>query len=85
MRFSVAPVALCVSSLVFAAVYTAAPRAAASTPPQPPAAVPPPSSADSADAAAKHAKLTECLKEAKERKLVGAAKTAYVKDCTSKR
>ncbi len=84
MRFSVAPVALCVSWLVLAAVYTAAPRAAASTPPQPPAAVPPPSSADSADAAAKHAKLTECLKEAKVRKLVGAAKTAYVKECTSK-
>ncbi len=36
----------------------------------------------SADAAAAlHAKRTECLKQAKVKKLVGAQKTAYVKDC----
>jgi hypothetical protein len=32
-------------------------------------------------AAARHAKRTECLKEAKAKKLVGANKDAYVKDC----
>lgn len=34
-----------------------------------------------AQAAARHAKRTECLKEAKTKKLVGANKDAYVKDC----
>jgi len=33
------------------------------------------------DAAAKHAKRTVCLKDAKTRKLVGAEKTAFLKDC----
>lgn len=80
MRFPVA-VVLCVSLLAFAAVSTGAPHAA-TTAPQPPAS--PPAPADTADAAAKHAKLTECLKQAKDRKLVGAAKTAFVKDCTSR-
>jgi hypothetical protein len=35
------------------------------------------------DAAAKHAKRTACLKEARTKKLVGAQKTAYIKDCTA--
>jgi hypothetical protein len=35
------------------------------------------------DAAAKHAKRTACLKEARAKKLVGAQKTAYIKDCTA--
>jgi hypothetical protein len=34
------------------------------------------------DAAAKHAKRTACLAEAKTRKLVGADKSAYLKSCT---
>ena len=33
------------------------------------------------DAPARHARRTACLKEAKARKLVGARRTAYVKDC----
>jgi hypothetical protein len=33
------------------------------------------------DAAAKHAKRTACLKEAKNRKLVGADKTSFLKNC----
>jgi len=33
------------------------------------------------DAAARHAKRTACLKEAKTRKLVGAQKTAFLKTC----
>jgi hypothetical protein len=34
------------------------------------------------DAAARHAKRTACLKEARAKKLVGAQKKAYIKDCT---
>ena len=50
----------------------------------PPAAKPasaPPSAPPSADAAAKHAKRTACLKDAKTKKLVGADKTAFLKSC----
>jgi hypothetical protein len=43
-----------------------------------PAAAPAPSSGD---AAAKHAKRTACLKEAKTKKLVGADKTSFLKTC----
>jgi len=45
--------------------------------------VPPPadSPAAGADAAARHAKRTACLKEAKAKKLLGAERTAYVKNC----
>jgi hypothetical protein len=45
--------------------------------------VPPPadSPAAAADAAARHAKRTACLKEAKTKKLLGAERTAYVKNC----
>jgi hypothetical protein len=53
----------------------AAPGAAA-TPTSPPAAAPPPG-----DAAAKHAKRTACLKDAKAKKLVGAEKTAFLRNC----
>jgi hypothetical protein len=42
---------------------------------------PAPSSVDN-DAPARHARRTACLKDAKARKLVGAQRTAYVKDCT---
>jgi hypothetical protein len=37
--------------------------------------------ASQSDAAEKHAKRTACLKDAKSKKLVGAQRTAYVKDC----
>jgi hypothetical protein len=58
----------------------------------PPAAVPPPpaatspapaggtSSADN-EAAARHAKRTACINQARAKKLVGANKTAYIKGC----
>jgi hypothetical protein len=51
--------------------------------PKAPASPPPTAAADSfaAQAAARHAKRTACLKEAKTKKLVGAAKNAYIKDC----
>jgi hypothetical protein len=35
------------------------------------------------DAAARHAKRTECLKEAKAKKLVGADKSSFIKDCVA--
>ncbi len=41
-------------------------------------------SAPDNDAAAKHAKRTACLKEAKAKKLVGAQKTAFVKECMTR-
>jgi hypothetical protein len=44
---------------------------------------PPPAAATSPDndAAAKHAKRTACVTEARTKKLVGAQKTAYIKEC----
>jgi hypothetical protein len=39
------------------------------------------SGAASGDAAAKHAKRTACLKDAKTKKLVGAEKTSFLKNC----
>jgi hypothetical protein len=59
-----------------AAIPGTAEPGAAATPASPPAATPPPG-----DAAAKHAKRTACLKDAKAKKLVGAEKTAFLKDC----
>lgn len=54
---------------------TAAPVAA--TPPAPAAST---SSADN-EAAARHAKRTACIKQARAKKLVGAQKNAYIKGC----
>ncbi len=58
------------------AIALSKPAAAAAEPP----AATTGTSADN-DAAAKHAKRTACLKEARAKKLVGAQKTAYIKDC----
>jgi hypothetical protein len=55
--------------------------AASAAPAQPPVAATG-TNADN-DAAAKHAKRTACLKEARAKKLVGGQKTAYVKNCTA--
>ncbi|MGD0501147.1 MAG: PsiF family protein [Steroidobacteraceae bacterium] len=57
---------------------TPAPASAPST------AAPKPAAAGSSidnDAPARHARRTACLKDAKTKKLVGAQRTAYVKDC----
>lgn len=52
-------------------------RAATGTAPAPaPAVAPTPS-----DFAAKHAKRTACLKQAKEQRLVSSARDEYVKNC----
>jgi len=89
MRLIVAAVAfmICLWPLVGAQSWVAnspdAPLAPAGTPA---AAVGAPDASGagraSADAAAaRHAKRTECLKQAKSKKLVGAQKTGYIKDC----
>jgi hypothetical protein len=84
MRLAFTASALCLSILVFAA------QQATSQTPAPPTATPasmatsapaPASTAAAGDAAAKHAKRTACLKETKTRKLLGAEKTAFLKDC----
>jgi hypothetical protein len=64
--------ALCLSILVFAVRPAAA---------QTPATQPSAAQTPAGDAAAKHAKRTACLKESKARKLVGAEKTAFLKEC----
>ena len=75
MRPVFAASALCLS-LILLAAQPAAPQA----PPASSAATP--SAAQVAnDAAAKHAKRTACLKDAKTRKLVGADKSAFLKGC----
>jgi hypothetical protein len=55
--------------------------AAASAPPAAKAAPAPPAAPPSADAAAKHAKRTACLKDAKNKKLVGTERTEFLKNC----
>jgi psiF repeat len=74
-------VCLCVITVQRAITQTATPAATA------PAAAATPSQATGSaspaanDAAAKHAKRTACLKDAKTKKLVGAEKSAFLKDC----
>ena len=55
---------------------------AAAVPPTP-AATTPAAGTSSADneAAARHAKRTACINQARAKKLVGAQKTAYIKGC----
>jgi hypothetical protein len=87
MRFSTVAAAVCLSLSPMAGGIAATPPAA--MPVEVPAAAPgaakpapvPPAPAPSGDAAAKHAKRTACLKDAKAKKLVGAEKTAFLKNC----
>jgi hypothetical protein len=74
MRLALAATALCLSFLVLAAL-PATPQASA------PAATAPTATQVANEAAARHAKRTNCLKEAKVRKLIGAEKTAFLKSC----
>jgi hypothetical protein len=99
MRFPTMAAAVCLGLYSVAGGLAAAPRAQiadtpatpapttpAPTAPAPAAAKPSPAApaaAPSGDAAAKHAKRTACLKQAKERKLVGADKTSFLKGCTA--
>jgi hypothetical protein len=65
-----------------AASATATPATAASATAVPATAIMTPEGSAS-DAAARHAKRTECLKEAKAKKLVGADKSSFIKDCVA--
>jgi hypothetical protein len=88
MRFSSAATALWLSLLPVAAGFAADPLAPRQGDPAPanPAAAPGPAAtagaaATPSDAAAKHAKRTACLKDAKAKKLVGADKTSFLNAC----
>jgi hypothetical protein len=60
---------------------------AQSAPPSPTApakpATPPAAASADSDAAARHAKRTACIKEARSKKLVGAQRTDYIKACAA--
>jgi hypothetical protein len=88
MRLSLPAIALsvCVSPFGLAAAgpsgdvaKTASPKAVPAT------AAPSAPEAPASDAAARHAKRTACLKQAKARKLVGAEKNSFIKDCAAAR
>jgi hypothetical protein len=90
MRLSLPAIALsvCVSPFGLAAsgpsgdvAKTASPKAVPAT--AAPSAPPP--DAPASDAAARHAKRTACLKQAKAKKLVGADKNSFIKDCVAAR
>jgi psiF repeat len=93
MRFSTVAAAACLTLAPVAWGFAAAPPPAqlADVPTAvvpaagvPAAAKPSPAAAtapSSGDAAAKHAKRTACLKDAKAKKLVGADKTSFLKTC----
>jgi hypothetical protein len=90
MRLSLPAIALsvCVSPLGLAAsgasgdvAKTASPKTVPATA-LPPSA-PTPDAAAASDAAARHAKRTACLKQAKSKKLVGAEKNSFIKDCVA--
>lgn len=77
----VAAVCLCIMpmSMMLAAPPPASPKPA--TPSSTPTAASANADAFAAQAAARHAKRTECLKTAKGKKLVGANRDAFVKEC----
>jgi hypothetical protein len=94
MRFSTVAAAVCLSLSPLMSGFAAAPAlstdapgtaAPAATVPAtanvPAAPNPAPAPAPSGDAAAKHAKRTACLKDAKAKKLVGAEKTEFLRSC----
>ena len=79
MRLAFAASALCLSALGLSflpqTAQSVAPPAAASRP------APVASDAAAAAAAARHLKRTACLKQARTKKLIGADKTAFLKNC----
>ena len=93
MRFGLAASGISLCVLLFA-VQSAMTRTAAQSAATAPSATAPSAAAPAAatvtpatagpaasDAAAKHAKRTACLQDAKTKKLVGAEKTAFLRDC----
>jgi hypothetical protein len=74
MRLALSASAICLSFWVLHA------RAATPQPPAP-AATAPTAAQVANEAAARHAKRTICLKEARKHKLIGAEKTGFIKSC----
>jgi hypothetical protein len=75
MRYRIAAAALSISLLAPLGAW-------ADTAPGPAAGAPGANAAmPNADAAAKHAKRTACRKQAKDKKLVGADKNTFIKNC----
>ena len=88
MRFSTVAAAVCLSLsplmsgfAAAPALRTDAPGTAAPAATVPAAAKPASPTPPSGDAAAKHAKRTACLKDAKAKKLLGAEKTEFLRSC----
>jgi hypothetical protein len=89
MRLGVAAscLSLCVlglavqSAMTQTAAQSAATAPSAGTAPSAATATPAATTPAAGDAAAKHAKRTACLQEAKTKKLVGGEKTTFLKDC----
>jgi hypothetical protein len=80
---SLPPVALLIALSALAGSGASEPPAAAPPPPTAaaqPAPAPGTGNADN-EAAARHAKRTACINQARAKKLVGAKKTAYIKGC----
>ena len=90
MRLSLPAIALSVCVIPFGLAAgpsgnvptSGSPKAVPATAAPPPAV---PSDAPASDAAARHAKRTACLKQAKAKKLVGAGKNSFIKDCVAAR
>jgi hypothetical protein len=74
MRLAFTAAASCLGLLLWA-MQPAASQSAA------PVAADAAAAGNQSDAAEKHAKRTACLKDAKTKKLVGAQKTAFLKEC----
>lgn len=80
MRVAVAMVALSVCLWPLTALHAGGPQGPQPATPPPPKA--PPAIGDSADAV-RHAKRTACLKQAREKRLFGAEKTQFIRDCVA--
>ena len=77
MRFLTPSIAItCLASCWVVSVAPATPA-----PQTKPAAITAAPSAADNEAAAKHAKRTLCLKQARAKKLIGEQRTAFIKDC----
>jgi hypothetical protein len=77
------PAALLIALSALAGGWSSASSDPPAAPPPSAAAAPAPTGSANADneAAARHAKRTACINQARARKLVGAQKTAYIKGC----
>lgn len=84
MRYSSVAAAIFLSILAVAPGFASAPGTdtpESTAPAAPKSSTGKPAAPISGDAAAKHAKRTACLKDAKIRKLVGAEKTSFLMTC----